>query len=292
MDKISLDDMRLFVAVVQSGSLSHASELTGVPVSRLSRRLTQLEQSLGTRLLNRGKKGVNLNELGERFFERAQAMLHEAELAIESVQHSLVKPSGLLRISVAGDVFHQLIEPHLKRYLQENPDVNIEISLSHQKINMIQDGIDLAVRIGTIDNDNVVAKPLLNLNFGVFASHDYLAKYDEPQTPNALYQHMIISQRYTLPWRFEQASQQISIAPTSRVSSNDFITVEKQIEQGIGIGILPMLPNYKRSNLVQILQNWHIPSQPISLIYYKNRGAVPTVRSFVAFLLAMVGTEE
>lgn len=291
MDKISLNDMRLFVSVVQSGSLTHAAELTGVPVSRLSRRLTQLEQSLGTQLLNRGKKGVSLNELGERFFERSQAMLHEAELAIESVQQSFAKPSGLLRISVAADIFHLLIESHLGRYLQENPDVNIEINLSHQKINMIQDGIDLAIRVGTIDNDNVVAKRWLNTARGIFASRDYLTKHEAPQTPNDLYQHTIISQTYTLPWHFSQANQQVSISPTSRVSSNDFITVEKQIEQGIGIGMLPIFPVYKRSNLVQLLQNWQMPETPVSLIYYKNRGAVPAVRSFVAFLLALVGAE-
>lgn len=288
MEKISLDDMRLFVSVVQSGSLSHASELTGIPASRLSRRLTQLEQALGTQLMNRGKKGVSLNEVGTRFFERAQLMLQEAELAIESVQQSLMKPSGLLRISVAADIFHLLIEPHLGRYLQENPDVNVEISLSHQKINMIQDGIDLAVRVGTIDNDNVVAKPWLSAGLGLFASPDYLAQYGEPQTPNDLYQHQIIGQNYTLPWQFQQENHQVTIAPTSRMSSNDFLAVEKQIQRGIGIGALPIFPNHQRTGLVQVLKSWEMAASPVSLIYYKNRGSVPTVRSMVAFLQTLV----
>lgn len=288
MDKISLDDIRLFVSVVQSGSLSHAAELTGIPVSRLSRRLTQLEQALGTQLINRGKKGVRLNELGERFFERAQAMLSEAELAIESVQNSLAKPSGLLRISVAADIFHLLIEPHLGRYLQENPDVNVDINLSHQKINMIQDGIDLAIRVGTIDNDNVVAKPWINAELGLFASHDYLAQHNAPQAPNELYQHNLIGQSYTFPWSFKRDQHEIAIMPTCRLVSNDFIAIEKQIQRGVGIGTLPIFTNHSRSNLVQILPEWQMKISPVSLLYYKNRGAVPAVRSMVEFLQSLV----
>src|SRR3712207_376844 len=153
---------------------------------------------------------------------------------------------------------------------------------------MIQDGIDLAVRVGTIDNDNVVAKPWLSAGLGLFASPDYLAQYGEPQTPNDLYQHQIIGQNYTLPWQFQQENHQVTIAPTSRMSSNDFLAVEKQIQRGIGIGALPIFPNHQRTGLVQVLKSWEMAASPVSLIYYKNRGSVPTVRSMVAFLQTLV----
>lgn len=288
MKEISLDDMRLFVSVVQSGSLSHAGELTGIPVSRLSRRLTQLEQALGTQLLNRGKKGVSLNELGERFFEHSQQMLQQAELAIESVQKSLENPSGLLRISVAADIFYLFIQPYLATYLNENPQVNLEINLSNQKINMIQDGIDLAVRTGIIDNENVVARLWKKMEFGVFASQAYLAQYSEPQSPNDLYQHHIISQMYTLPWRFQQGNQEVAVFPHSRLTCNDFAIVEQQLKQHSGIGILPITKNHNRSDLIRILADWQLQSVPVSLIYYRNRGAIATVRSFVEFLQRLV----
>ena len=113
MSQVSLDDIRLFVSVVQAGSLSAASDLTGVPASRLSRRLTQLEKTLGTQLLNRGKKGVSLNELGEHFFVHAQNMLEQADAAIQSIQNGLTKPSGLLRISAPVDIAHRYVIPYL-----------------------------------------------------------------------------------------------------------------------------------------------------------------------------------
>lgn len=281
MEQISLDDMRLFVAVVQAGSLSHAQELTQIPVSKLSRRLTRLEQSLGTKLLDRGKKGVTLNEVGERFFQQSQTMLQQAQFAVECVQNSLQTPQGLLRISVASDIFRLLVQPHLSEFLALYPDVNVEINLSHQKINMIQDGIDIAIRAGTVDNDNVVAKVWKEIHFGLFASGAYLTKNSKPESPNDLYRHQIISQMHTLPWKFSLDNRTVEIAPVSRVSCNDFELVKQQIQQGNGIGILPITGN---ENLIQLLPEWKLPVAPISLIYYKNRGAVPIIRSFVEFL--------
>lgn len=286
MEQISLDDMRLFVAVVQAGSLSHAQELTNIPVSKLSRRLTRLEQSLGTKLLDRGKKGVTLNEVGRNFFIQAQSMLQQAQFAVECVQNSLQTPQGLLRISVASDIFRLFIQPYLTGFLSLYPDVNIEVNLSHQKINMIQDGIDIAIRAGTVDNDNVVAKVWKEIHFGLFASGDYLAKNGNPESPNDLYRHHIISQMHTLPWRFSQDNRTVEISPVCRISCNDFELVKHQIQQGNGIGILPIPAGDE--NLVQLLPEWQLPSTPISLIYYRNRGAVPVIRSFIEFLFSKV----
>ena len=284
MEKISLDEIRLFVAVVQAGSLSHTCTLTGIPISRLSRRLTHLEQALGTQLLNRGKKGVSLNELGKRFFEQAQTMLQQAQATINSVQNSLEKPNGLLRLSVAADIYHHVLAPILPDYLSAYPDVNVEIQLSHQKINMIQDGIDIAIRAGTLDNENAVAKSLLPLEFGVFASEGYLNQNGVPKTPNDLYRHKIIGQTLTLPWLFRHRQQTVEIAPQSRVASNDFFLVENLLLQGEGIGVLFVYPGKPPVGLVQVLKDWQLPASPLSLLYYKNRGAAPTVRSFVHWL--------
>lgn len=288
MEQISLDDMRLFVAVVQAGSLSHAQELTTIPVSKLSRRLTRLEQALGTKLIHRGKKGVTLNEVGERFFMQAQMMLQQAQFAVESVQESLQRPKGLLRISVTSDIFRSLIQPHLAEFLNLYPDVNLELNISHKKVNMIQDGIDLAVRVGTVDNDNVVAKAWKTIHFGLFASPVYLEKYGLPENPSDLYRHQIISQMYTLPWRFEFEQRSVEITPVSRVSCNDFGLVECQIRQGNGLGILPITQPNEHEDLIRLLPEWQLASVPISLIYYKNRGAVPTIRGFIEFLMRKV----
>lgn len=286
MEQTSLDDIRLFVAVVQAGSLSQASALTGIPVSRLSRRLTQLEQSLGTQLINRGKKGVSLNELGERFFIHAQNMLQQANVAIGSIHTSLAKPTGLLKISAPVDLYYHVLSKHLDDYLRLYPDVSVDVNANQQKINMIQDGVDVALRVGAIENENVVAKHLFDLNFGIFATPEYLAKHGTPHTPYDLYQHQVVAQSLSLPWRFQLAQQVVEINPTGRVSCNDFLLVEQMISKGVGVGMLSTLMSRHHPHLVQVLTDWQIPSKPVSLIYYKNRGAVSTVRSFVVWLMA------
>lgn len=284
MNTVSLDDIRLFVSVVQSGSLTAASDLTGIPISRLSRRLTELETALGTQLLNRGKKGVSLNELGEHFFKHAQTMLSHAELAISTISHSLDKPSGLLKISVPTDICYEYLLPNLHDYLQRYPQVNVEITLSQQKINMIQDGVDIAIRAGSIENDNVVARTLTELNFGIYATADYLATHGTPQSPNELYQHKLIAQNLTLPWHFSQKERTILLTPTAYVACNDFTLTKTLISQGLGIGLLSKSVTAHYPQLVEVLRDWQLPTSPISAIYYKNRGATPTVRSFVEWL--------
>lgn len=287
MEKVNLDDMRLFVSVVQAGSLHLASELTGVPVSRLSRRMTQLERALGSKLMDRGKKGVTLNDLGFPFFQRAQQMLQLAEQAVSGVQDSLTKPNGLLRISVAGDIMRMLIAPHLPAYLAENPDVSLDINQSPQKINMIQDGIDIAIRVGSIENENVVARKFLDIQFGIYAGSDYIKRHEPLHSPQDIYRHPTVVHTLSLPWQLTQGNHQIDIMPTGKLTVNDYLLVAHFIQQGTGIGMLPTFVGDKIPGLIKLLPDWEMPTIPLSIIYYKNRGTIPTIRSFTQYLLGL-----
>ncbi|MFB6347911.1 LysR family transcriptional regulator [Moraxella sp. ZJ142] len=287
----SLDDIRLFVSVVQAGSLSLAADLTGVSVSRLSRHLTQLEKSLGTQLVNRGKKGISLNELGERFFGHAQNMLKQADYAISSVHEVLDQPEGLLRISVASDVGHYYLLPHIEQYLTAHPKVSLDINLNQNKVNMIQDGIDIAIRVGMINNDNVVARPITSVEFGIYATPEYLMQHGTPTTPDDLHRHKIIAQTLSLPWWFFQDNHEVrhevKIAPPVYLGCNDFLMVNELIVKGLGIGKMPKVGAEQCDNLVQVLTDWQIQPSTISAVYYKNRGAIPAVQSFVKWITAI-----
>lgn len=285
MNQPSLDDIRLFVSVVQAGSLSQAAQLTGVDVSRLSRRLTQLENALGTQLINRGKKGISTNELGEQFFIHAVKMLQEADTAIDSIRKSLARPAGLLRISIATDIAHQYLLPVLDDYLVSHPDVRIELNLNQEKINIIQDGIDIAIRVGAINNDNAVARVWQMVEFGIYATADYLASHGTPQTPDELHQHKIIAQTMSLPWHFQKGLQSIGITPDSYFGCNDFTITDQMIVNGLGIGKMNKKSAACHPNLVAVLTDWHIAAQPVSLVYYKNRGTTPVIQSFIHWLL-------
>ncbi len=285
IQKIDLNDMRLFVSVVQAGSLTRASELLDIPKSHLSRHLTELEKNLGTTLMDRGRRGITLNELGNRFYLNAQEMLRLAQIAIDDVQHNLQQPSGLLRISVSTEVGRGFLMLHLPEYFAKFPEVNLEVQIDNRKVNMIQDGIDIAFRVGSLNNENVVARKLFDIELGLFASPDYLARKGQPNTPHELYGHDLIYKYDGPEWIFHHKQQQIHIQTQHKLICNDFNLAGQMVNDGVGIALLPLFDNLIRENYQRILTDWQVERVPLYLVYYKNRGATSTVRSMIEFLL-------
>ena len=187
MGNVDLNDIRLFVAVVQAGSFSKAADLVNIPKSRLSRRISRLEADLGITLMDRSKRGVLLNEVGEQFYLRAQEMMQAAQAAVNSVQGKRDTPSGLLRLSVSTEVGRGFLMLHLAEYMRRYPDVWLEIEINNKKVNMIQDGIDIALRLGLPAGDNVVARKLTDIELGLFAAESYLQRMGYPRSPHELH---------------------------------------------------------------------------------------------------------
>lgn len=288
LQKIDLNDMKLFVSVVQAGSLTKASELLCMPKSHLSRHLTELEESLGTRLMDRSRRGIVLNELGSRFYLHAQEMLRFAQIAIDDVHQNLQHPSGLLRLSVSTEVGRGLLMQHLPEYFKRYPAVQLEVQIDNRKVNMIQDGIDIAFRIGALNNENVVARKLTEIKLGVFASPRYLAEYGTPQNPHELYGHHLIYKYDGPEWLFHQKNQTVHIQHHHKLSCNDFNLAGQMVADDVGIALLPLFDNLIREDWVQLFTEWQIDSVPLYLVYYKNRGATSTVRSMIEFLFERI----
>ncbi len=289
--KVDLNDMKLFVSTVQAGSLTKASELLCMPKSHLSRHLTELEQSLGTRLMDRGRRGIVLNELGSRFFVHAQEMLRYAQIAIDDIQGSLQKPSGLVRLSVSTEIGRGFLMHHLAEFLRQYPDVSLQVQIDNRKVNMIQDGIDIALRVGSVQNENVIARKLFDIELGLFASADYVAKRGAPHSPNELYGHELIYKYDGVPWLFHCKDTSILVDATHRFICNDYNLAGKMVADGVGIAMLPCLKNALQDDWLHLLADWHIDCVPLYIMYYKNRGAVPAVRAMIEFILAKVATE-
>lgn len=290
--KVDLNDIKLFVSVVQAGSLTRASELLDIPKSHLSRHLTDLEQSLGTTLMDRGRRGVVLNEIGTRFFHHAQEMLRLAQSAIDEVQDNLQRPSGLIRLSVSTEIGRGFLMHHLADFLKRYPEIALEVQIDNRKVNMIQDGIDIALRVGSVDNDNVIARKLFDVELGLFASRDYVAKQGIPHSPSELYGHELIYKYDGTPWLFHHKDSSILVDAQYRFMCNDYNLAGKMVADGVGIAMLPRLVGAIETDWVQILPEWHIDSVPLYIVYYKNRGAVPAVRAMVAFMLGLVATQS
>lgn len=264
--KVDLNDIKLFVSVVQAGSLTKASELLAMPKSYLSRHLTDLEQGLGTKLIDRGRRGVVLNEIGTRFFHHAQEMLHLAQVAIDEVQDSLQQPSGLVRMSVSTEIGRGFLMHHLAEFLKTYPDVQLEVQIDNRKVNMIQDGIDIALRVGTAHNDNVIARKLFDIELGLFASQDYIQRMGMPQAPNELYGHDLIYKYDGVPWLFHCKDSSILVDSHYRFICNDYNLAGQMVKDGVGIAMLPLLKQSVHEDWVRLMPDWKIESVPLYII--------------------------
>ena len=269
MGNVDLNDIRLFVAVVQAGSFSKAADLVNIPKSRLSRRISRLEADLGITLMDRSKRGVLLKEVGEQFYLRAQEMMQAAQTAVNSVQGKRDTPSGLLRLSVSTEVGRGFLMLHLAEYMRRYPDVWLEIEINNKKVNMIQDGIDIALRLGLPAGDNVVARKLTDIELGLFAVESYLQRMGYPRSPHELHGHVLLNKYDSPEWRFTCKQHCVYIQGNNKLNSNDANLLGQMVAEGVGIALLP---------------EWEVDTVPLYLVYYKNRGSVPTIRSMVNFL--------
>ncbi|MDO5058559.1 MAG: LysR family transcriptional regulator [Neisseria sp.] len=286
MDRVDLNDISLFVSVVQAGSLSKAEDLLNVPKSRISRRLSRLEADLGTPLMDRGKRGIRLNEAGSSFYAQAQEMMAAVQTALDGVRGTLDTPGGLLRISVSTEVGRGFLMHHLAEYLRLYPEVRLEVEINNKKINMIQDGVDIALRLGSAESENVVARKLGDIELGLFASREYLERAGELKTPHELHGHTLLEKYDGPEWRFAYKGEEILVGGLRRFRSNDANLLGQMVSDGLGIALLPCFENMPRSNWVRLMPDWKTDSVPLYLVYYKNRGAMPAIRSLVDFLLA------
>lgn len=289
MGNVDLNDIRLFVAVVQAGSFSKAAELVNIPKSRLSRRISRLEADLGTALMDRSKRGILLNDIGEQFYRRAQEMMQSAQTAVNSVQGKLDVPGGLLRLSVSTEVGRGMLMLYLAEYMRRYPDVQLEVEINNKKVNMIQDGIDIALRLGTPDGENTVARKLTDIELGLFAAESYLQRAGRPQSPHELHGYALLNKYDGPEWRFTRKQHSVNIQSGNKLSSNDANLLGQMVSDGAGIALLPCFDNMLREGWVRLLPEWAVEKVPLYLVYYKNRGSVPTVRSMVDFLLEKFG---
>ena len=287
MERTDLNDIALFAATVKAGSLSCAAKQLCLPKSRLSRRLTALEESLGSKLMDRTRSGVRLNELGESFYRHAQMMLDCAEQAVGSVQQSLDVPQGVLRVSVSLEVQRGILELHLADYLRRYPQVALEVVVENRRISLIQDGIDVALRVGAPAQEDVVARQLASFAFGLYASADYLAAHAPLETPENLAQHALLHKFDGSDWLLRRGIERYHLRAKKRVSANDALLLARLAAAGEGIALLPQLPALT-NGLQRVLPEWATESLPLYALYYKNRGFAPTVRSFIDWLAAVL----
>ena len=279
-----LDAMHAFVAVADLQGFAPAARKLGLSPSGVTRLIAALEERLGARLLQRTTRKVALTDAGARYLERARRILADVEEAESSAEGERTRPSGRLVVSAPIGFGRLHVSPVMSRYLARYAEVSAELRLSDRMINLVEDGVDLAVRIGHLPDSTLVARHVGEMRRMVVASNAYLKRRGEPKTPQAIASHDTIQFGAAPDWRFVEDDREIRIAPTPRFTTNSFDAAIEFAEQGGGLTRMmayQAAESLKRGRLKIVLAKFEEPPVPIHIVYPTSRLLSAKVRAFI-----------
>jgi DNA-binding transcriptional LysR family regulator len=290
-DLSALHDMTLFVEVARTASFSRASSKLGVPGATLSRRIAAMEREFGVRLFDRTTRRVELTEAGRRFLERCGHLVDEARLAQEALRESVAQPSGHVRVSMPVDLGVTVIGPLLTDFARQFPGISFDLDLSPRNTDLVGDHIDVAIRLGTVTNEKLVARRIGNVEQRLFASPTYLALRGQPTQPADLVEHECILRRGPQPqaaWLLQGDAGAAEVVVRGRFMVNNVGLMRVLAERGMGIAVLdPSLVREALANgrLLPVLPEWAAPLLPIQAVM-SSRLQPASVRALLDFLAA------
>ncbi len=293
-----LSNLQLFVRVVEEGSFSATARSLGVTPSSVSRQVSQLEDELGTRLFHRTTRKQSLTETGKIYFQHAQRIVADLDEARLAVSQLMDTPSGSLHVTVEADFAVAFIAPILGDFLNRYPEVQVRLSMTSSKMDLIESGIDLAIRIGHLEDSSLIARKIVMSCSLLCASPKYLAERGTPTHPSELSAHRCLSYRTNQGknyWRFKQAQDSLDVPITGPVNANSLVFLRHTALDARGIIMIPtwmIRDELKHGNLVPLLEDFPLepPSTPIHAVFAHNRHLAPKVRAFVDFLVERMET--
>lgn len=288
-----LNDMAVFAAVAEAGSLTLAAERCGLPKSNVSRRLARLEQRLGIRLLERNTRNLRLTEAGAIYLRHCRHMVQAAAEADQCMAHQLEVPRGILRITAPVTLGQQLVAGLLPDYLQQYPQVRVELILADRVFDLRNDAVDVAIQTGPLPDSTLVAQRLGEYTLHVYAARAYLEQHGRPDHPRALAHHRCLAMGNMITpnvWGLHNGVQQQDIRIVPCATVNDFTSLQLLVAQGVGIALLPdffctRTPGSDK-RLVRILPDWAALPTTLYAVYPSQLGVTPKVKALVVLLQA------
>jgi DNA-binding transcriptional LysR family regulator len=290
-----LNALIIFAKVVEAKSFSEAARRLGMPISTVSRRVAELEDQLGVRLLDRSTRSLRLTHSGSEVLEQAVRGVEVKEAVESIVSNQQANVTGTLRLSAPPNISDTLITPLVTAFQASNPNVRVHILVAERFVDHIADGVDIVFRLGALKDSALVARKILTYRHRLVASPDYLKGREAPETPQDLLRHRLLAFSYGRAdgnWTFVHVNgkdrETLSFRPY--LSMNDFAGLTPALLAGGGIGDLPPVvqPELVRDGrLVEVMPNWRFRTLDLSLVHLGNRHIPKAVRMFKEFALQM-----
>jgi LysR family transcriptional regulator for bpeEF and oprC len=288
MDRI--DVMRLFARVAETGNFSKAAAAFGIGQPAASKQIAALETRLGAQLLRRTSRGLSLTAAGQDYYEAAVNLASEFDAAEARVGRGQSSPSGLLRVAISPGFGRMYVVPQLPRFLSQYPDLAIEFDISERYVDLVEEGVDIAIRIGRLADSTLLARRIGDMEVVTAASASYLDAHGEPATPADLDRHAavaFIARGAPMLWQFEGPKGPVAITPTARGRPHDAEHIRAAVLAGLGVthsaGWL-FAADFASGSVRRVLVDFAPPPSPIHAVYSARRLVPGKVKVFVDFL--------
>ena len=292
-----LNQLRVFVEVARQGGFSAAGRSLDMPTSTVSRRVQELEKRLGVRLLQRTTRSIQLTEIGEGYFERGLRAVASVDDAHDWVRSRVEVPHGTLRVTTFQLFAETLLGPVLLAYLEQNPDMSVQVITDERDLDLVGERIDVAIRVGTLTDSSLVVRKLARMDGWMVASPAYLAAHKAPERPSDLASHSTLIYRHdpeplTLP--FVRGQETLEVTLQGRCVVNSVALVRQLTLGGLGVGFLPPMlvhADLAAGRLVRLLPQWATTSLSMYAVYPSRKHLARKVRAFVDLLAERVTSE-
>jgi len=277
-----------FIAVVQRGGFTAAADALGVSPSHISRLVSDLEAELGVTLLFRTTRTTRLSEAGQQYFSECEHLLQNFSHAEERLTEQLSEPSGVLKITCSTTFGERFIAPLLPAFLKQYPKLQVDLHLSNTRVDLIRDGFDLAIRLGTMKDSSLLARRLCERTEYVCASPAYFEAHGVPHTLNELQDHNCL-EGTSSTWLFQENNHRREWRIKGNWKSNSGPAVLEAVKQGLGIAQLPdyyVKPLLDSGELISILNQYRYPLSGVWLVYPKARQQVPRLKLLCDYLIS------
>lgn len=283
---MDLNETAMFVKVVQMGSFSAAARQLKLPTSTVSTRVARLEQRLGTTLLQRTTRRLHLTEAGKTYFEHAVLGLGHLQEAEAAVSASKGQPQGKLKVTAPADLGDSLLGELVQQVQEVYPALELELLLTDRYVDLIAEGVDVAIRTGELQDSSLIAKSLGEIQWAAFASADYLAQAPALREPQDLIQHQCIqfSPMGRESWTLQQTGSSMTIPLSGRTMVNSIGVVHAMASNNQGVALLPTYickTAVANGRLQRVLPAWQGRKDPLHLVYPQQRFMPPKLRAFI-----------
>jgi DNA-binding transcriptional LysR family regulator len=290
-----LNDLYFFVQVVDHGGFAAAARALGMPRSRLSRRIAMLENRLGVRLIQRSTRRFSVTEIGQDYYRHCVAMLVEADAAQELIERSRSKPQGIVRVSCPPPLLYFQVGEMIARFMAECPDVAVHLESTPRRVDVIADGIDIALRVRfpPLENNDLVMRVLAESTQRLVAAPMLLKGLSHPLVPADLPKLPSIGwgpppQHHE--WCLDGPDEATALIPyTPRLITEDMVALRFAALHGIGVGQFPAMvveADLDNGTLVDVLPQWRPRAGIVHAVFSSRRGLLPSVRALLDFLAA------